>query len=87
MSQRFPDHICSPQAVRDFAELFEGGFEVFDDFLHERVGLGKVAGVFATFLTSRSIGSPLRASEISIMSPESQKQPVPLSLRNRSTLC
>ena len=29
----------------DFAESFEGGVEIFDDFLHEHVGLGKVAGV------------------------------------------
>jgi len=44
MSQRFPDRICSPQAVRDFVELFEGGFEVVDDFLGENVGIGKIAG-------------------------------------------
>jgi hypothetical protein len=30
----------------DFAQLFEGGFEVFDDFLGENVGLGKVIGLF-----------------------------------------
>ncbi len=71
----------------DSAEMFEGGFEVSGDFLHEHVGIGKIIGVFAAFLANRSIGSRLRASEISIMSPESQKQPVPLSLRNRSTLC
>jgi len=39
MSQRFPDRICSPQAICDFAELFEGGFEVIDDFLSKNVGL------------------------------------------------
>jgi hypothetical protein len=25
----------------DFAELFEGGFEIFDDFLGENVGIGQ----------------------------------------------
>jgi len=44
MSQLFPDRICSPQAVRDFAELFEGGFEIFHDFLGDNVGIGKVVG-------------------------------------------
>jgi hypothetical protein len=67
MSQLFPNRICSPQAVRDFAELFEGGFEVIGDFLHEPVGLGKIAGFFAALLASRSI-----AGAISIMSPESR---------------
>lgn len=51
MSQLFPDRTCSPQAVRDFAELFEGGFEVFDDFLRENVGIGKVVGSFAAFVS------------------------------------
>jgi len=50
----------------DFAESFEGGFQVVDDFLSENVGLGKVAGVCAALLASRLI-----ASKISIMSPES----------------
>jgi hypothetical protein len=31
-----------PQVHRDFAELFEGGFEVFDDFLGEYVGIAKI---------------------------------------------
>ena len=31
---RFSTQICG-----DFAELFEGGFEVFDDFLGENVGI------------------------------------------------
>jgi hypothetical protein len=26
--------------------LFEGGFEVIDDFLGENVGIGKIVGVF-----------------------------------------
>jgi len=38
------------QVVHDFAELFEGGFEVFDDFLGENVGIGKIVGVFKAFV-------------------------------------
>jgi hypothetical protein len=30
--------------------LFEGGFEVVDDFLGEHVGVGKIVGVFETFV-------------------------------------
>jgi hypothetical protein len=30
--------------------LFEGGFEVFDDFLSENAGIGKIVGVFAAFV-------------------------------------
>jgi hypothetical protein len=30
----------------DFAELFESGFETFDDFLGENVGIHKVVGFF-----------------------------------------
>jgi len=38
-----------PAKVRgDFTELLEGRFEVFDDFLSENVGIGKVVGVFET---------------------------------------
>ena len=53
------------------ADFFEGGVEVFNDFLGEHVGIGKVGGVFAALLASRSIDSQLRASEISSVSPES----------------
>jgi hypothetical protein len=49
----------------------ECGFEVFDEFLGKNLGIGKIVGFFAAFLASRSIGSRLRASEISIVSPES----------------
>jgi len=31
--------------------LFEGGFEVVDDFLSENVGIGKIVGVFETFIS------------------------------------
>jgi hypothetical protein len=34
----------------DFAELLEGGFEVFDDFLSEDIGVGKVVGLFQAFV-------------------------------------
>ena len=33
------------QVCGDFAELFEGGFQVFHDFLGENVGIGKIVGV------------------------------------------
>ena len=42
--------ICS-QSCSDFAELFQGGFEVFDDFLGENVGIGKVVGFFEAFVS------------------------------------
>jgi hypothetical protein len=35
---------------RDFAELFEGGFEVFDDLLGEDIGVGKILGFFQAFV-------------------------------------
>jgi hypothetical protein len=31
--------------------LFEGGLEFFDDFLGEYVGIGKIVGFFATFVS------------------------------------
>jgi hypothetical protein len=31
--------------------LFEGRFEVFDDFLGEEVGIGEVVGLFETFVS------------------------------------
>jgi len=39
------------QVRGDFAELFEGGFEVLDDFLGENVGIGKIVGVFEAFVS------------------------------------
>ena len=52
------------------ANLFQGGFEVVGDLLSENVGIGKIVGVFAALPASRSVVDRLRASEISIMSPE-----------------
>jgi len=38
---KFPLHSStSLKIIRDFAELFEGGFEVFDDFLGDNIGAG-----------------------------------------------
>jgi hypothetical protein len=35
---KFPLHFSTPvKIIRDFAEWFEGGFAVFDDFLHEDI--------------------------------------------------
>ena len=58
MSQLFPDRICSPQAVRDLTELSQGGVEVFDDFLGENVGIGKIVGSFAMFVSEPEHLSP-----------------------------
>ena len=35
------------------AKLFEGGFEIFDDFPGEYVGIGEVVGFFGAFLAER----------------------------------
>ncbi|HET8564011.1 MAG TPA: hypothetical protein VFM35_09085, partial [Candidatus Binatia bacterium] len=35
----------------DFAELFEGGFEIFDDFLSENIGIAKVIGFFEVLVS------------------------------------
>ena len=43
---KFPLHSSTPLKIsRDFVELFEGGFEVVNDFLGEYVGLGKIVGL------------------------------------------
>ena len=34
-----------------FAELFEGGFEIFDDFLVEDVRIGELVGFFEAFVS------------------------------------
>jgi hypothetical protein len=39
------------QVSRDFAELFEGGFEIFDDFLGEDIGIREIFGFFEAFVT------------------------------------
>lgn len=33
------------------AELFEGGFEVFDDFLGQNIGIWEVVGFFEAFIS------------------------------------
>jgi hypothetical protein len=40
-----------PKICGDFAELLEGGFEVFDDFLSEHVGIGEIVGLFEAFVS------------------------------------
>jgi len=40
----------SLEFIRDCAELFEGGCEVFDDFPGENVGIGEIVGVFEAFV-------------------------------------
>jgi len=48
--------------------LFEGGFELFDDFLGEAIGIGKVVGLFAGFLAIlihlRNVGSDFTFDDI-----------------------
>jgi hypothetical protein len=39
------------QVVSDLAELFEGGFQIFDDFLGEDVGIREVVGFFEAFVS------------------------------------
>ncbi|MBI4487711.1 MAG: hypothetical protein HY694_01380 [Deltaproteobacteria bacterium] len=34
----------------NFTELFEGSFEVLDDFLGQNVGTGKIVGFFQAFV-------------------------------------
>jgi len=40
--------------------LFEGGFEVFDDFLRENFGIRKVVGFFEAFVSRLAILLPAR---------------------------
>jgi hypothetical protein len=47
----FELHRFSTQVTRDFAELFEGGFQVFHDFLSEDVGIGEIVGFFEAFVS------------------------------------
>ena len=44
-------HAFSTPVSRDLMELFERGFEVFDDFLGGNVGIGKVLGVIEAFVS------------------------------------
>ena len=43
------------QVRGDFAELFEGGFDVIVNFLGENVGIGKVGGLFEAFVSERKM--------------------------------
>jgi len=43
---RFSTQICG-----DFAELFKGRFEVFDDLLGEYVGIREIVGLFEAFIS------------------------------------
>ena len=57
MSALFGFGGLSTQVCGDFAELFEGSFEVFDNFLGQNVGIGKIAGFFEVFISSGSARS------------------------------
>jgi hypothetical protein len=53
-----------PQISCDFAELFQGSFQVFDNFLGEKVGIGKIVGFLQGFrLRARCKDLPLLESE------------------------
>jgi hypothetical protein len=43
--------LVSSKVQCDFAELFEGSFKIFDDFLGEHVGIGRVIGLFEAFVS------------------------------------
>ena len=40
-----------PQIHRDFAELFQSRFKVFNDFLSENIGIGEIVGFFQAFIS------------------------------------
>jgi hypothetical protein len=48
--------VFSTQVRGDFAELFEGGFEVLDDFLAENIGIRMVVGFPKALLARRCRG-------------------------------
>jgi hypothetical protein len=35
----------------DFTDQFEGGFELFDDFLRKYIGIGEIVGIFQAFVS------------------------------------
>jgi hypothetical protein len=43
--------VFSTQVICDLAELFESGFEVFDDLLGENIGIGEIVGFFEAFVS------------------------------------
>jgi hypothetical protein len=42
----------------DSAELFERGFEVFDDFLSKNVGVGEIVRFFEAFVSDQKVSGP-----------------------------
>ncbi len=38
------------QIIRDFGELLKRGFQVFDNFLSDDVGIGEIGAVFEAFV-------------------------------------
>ena len=62
MRARSVSEICG-----DLAELFEGGFEVFDDFLGEHTGVGEVIRFFEAIASEPAniqVGFPALSSEV-----------------------
>jgi hypothetical protein len=78
--QLFPIRVVSirafpsrPLANRDFTELFEGGFEVFDDLLGNNIGI-EIIGFFEAFVSQPgrsglALSRFTRKSTIRMMSP------------------
>ena len=44
-------YFLTSEITCDFAELFEGGFEIVNDFLGENVRIGEIVGFFQAFVS------------------------------------
>ena len=63
----------------DLAELFQGSFEIVDNFLGENVGIGEVGGFFAAFFYETKDGEPrLVTVDVSLYFSDASK-----AMRNR----
>jgi hypothetical protein len=61
----------------DFAELFEDGFEFFDDSLGEHVEIGKIIGFFEAFVSEPE---DIKAGFVPVEKPACSLYPSPLSI-------
>jgi hypothetical protein len=57
-SLRFGLNFIEPSISGNFAELFEGGFEVFDSFVGENVGVRKIKGLCKAIVSEPEYGEP-----------------------------
>ena len=65
------------QVRGDFAELFEGGFDVIVNFLGENVGIGKVSGLFEAFVSERKMSKMTLLRLIQSIKPSPAKMEKP----------